>query len=267
MILRILAAAIAMMLAHPLSAASIDDIAIASSVKGGGPTIVFVHGYTCDSSVWAGQVDYFARNHRVVTLDLPGHGASDEAAVERFSMDFFAAAVEAVREEIGAEKVVFVGHSMGALVIRQYALRHPERVAGLVAVDGVLDAREIASYPEIEVTPQSRAGMVEYFFSDATTPAMKNDIRNMMLNTSATTAKGAMNAMLDPSIRSEAVVDAPTLSVMAGNAREKDAESIRQVFPEYRAVRVEGTGHFLMMEKPEAFNALLAAFLQERAEF
>src|SRR5207244_1234309 len=108
--------------ALPLRAASVDGLKIHSSSTGQGPrTLVFVHGWTCDSSSWVEQVPAFAKSYRVITLDLPGHGQSDSPADGKFSMDLFARAVEAVREEAKADKIVLVGHSMGAPVIRQYA--------------------------------------------------------------------------------------------------------------------------------------------------
>ena len=129
-------------LSAPLWAATVDGLAIHSSSTGAGPaTIVFVHGWTCDSSSWTGQVPAFAKKYRVITLDLPGHGKSGSPTDGKFSMDLFARAVEAVRAEAKADRVVLVGHSMGAPVIRQYARLHPQRVAGLVAVDGPLDMR------------------------------------------------------------------------------------------------------------------------------
>ena len=115
------AAALAALFALPLSAASVDGMDIHSSSAGAGPTIVFVHGWTCDSSSWAGQVPAFAKDHRVITLDLPGHGRSESPQDGKLSMDVFARAVEAVRAEANAERIVLVGHSMGAPVIRQYA--------------------------------------------------------------------------------------------------------------------------------------------------
>lgn len=263
---RLIAALLALCLALPAQAASVDDHAIASHVTGDGPTIIFIHGYTCDETVWDASIAHFAENYRVVTLDLPGHGESDVPPVEAFSMKLFARAVEAVREEVGAEKVVLVGHSMGGVIIRQYAVMYPDRVAGLVAVDGVMDPRELASYPqEVEVTSQMRASMVEFFFSDATTEPLRNEIRNMMLNTSSVTATGAMNAMIDPTIRTADVVSAPAYNIVAGSSKTKDEAAHSQVFSDWSQVQVEGTGHFLMMEKPEAFNALLDTFLTERA--
>src|SRR5688500_5426682 len=79
--------------AWPLSAASVDGLDIHSSVTGTGPaTLVFVHGWTCDSSSWDAQVPVLAGKYRVVTLDLPGHGKSGAPADGKFSMDLFARA-------------------------------------------------------------------------------------------------------------------------------------------------------------------------------
>jgi pimeloyl-ACP methyl ester carboxylesterase len=133
---------IAAVVATPISGATVDGLTIHSSVTGTGTsTIVFVHGWTCDASSWAAQVPAFNGSHRVITLDLPGHGRSDSPKDGEFSMDLFARAVEAVRAEANAERIVLVGHSMGAPVIRQYARLFPGRVAALVAVDGPLDFR------------------------------------------------------------------------------------------------------------------------------
>src|SRR6478735_8323024 len=131
---------IGLSLAAPLSAASVDGLSIHSATTGTGPaTVVFVHGWTCDSSSWAAQVPAFAKKYKVVTVDLPGHGQSGSPKDGKLSMNLFARAVEAVRAEAGADRIVLVGHSMGAPVIRQYALLYPTRVAGLIAVDGPLD--------------------------------------------------------------------------------------------------------------------------------
>src|SRR5215204_2635898 len=82
--------------AQPAAAATVDGSAIHSSSTGAGPTIVFVHGWTCDESSWAGQVPVFAKDHRVITVDLPGHGRSGSPKDGKLSMDLFARAVEAV---------------------------------------------------------------------------------------------------------------------------------------------------------------------------
>src|SRR5215471_6999504 len=133
------ALAIVVALFSTASAATVDGLKLYSSSTGTGPaTLIFVHGWTCDATSWDAQVPVFAKKYRVVTLDLPGHGRSASPADGKFSADLFARAVEAVRAESGADKVVLVGHSMGAPVIRQYARLYPQHVAALVIVDGVV---------------------------------------------------------------------------------------------------------------------------------
>jgi len=253
-----------------LDAASVDGIQIHSTSAGAGPaTIVFVHGWTCDTSSWTHQVPGFQGDYRVIALDLPGHGRSGSPADGVFSMDLFARAVEAVRAEAGADRIVLVGHSMGVPVIRQYALAHPEHVAGLVAVDGPLDLRGFGgggAAPPSAVTTEMRETMIRGMFVPDTPQPLREQIMTMMMGAPEATANGAMRAMFDPSIRTADVIRAPALAVYAGNAQVPDRETMRQVVPNIEATQVTGTGHFLMMEKPQEFNRLLRAFL-DRIDF
>ncbi len=262
-----LALALSTCMAMPLAAASVDDMPIKSSVMGEGETIIFIHGWTCDESSWDEQIAHFAQDYRVVTLDLPGHGISGQPVLEDFSLELFAEAVEAVRAEVGADKVVLVGHSMGGPVIRQYALDFPEHVAGLVAVDGPLDMRGLPAAPLTDFTPAAREQMIQLFFVPETSTQVRDQVLGMMLSASETTAEGAMTAMFAPDVDRESVVAAPALAVLAGNSFMSDDPAAREVAPDLEVTVMPGTGHFLMMEKPAEFNALLDTFLTERAEF
>ena len=266
------AAALITLFAHPAWAAAVDGLAIHSSSVGAGPTIVFVHGWTCDSSSWTGQVPSFAKDYRVITLDLPAHGRSASPQDGKLSMDLFARAIEAVRAEVGAgaDRIVLVGHSMGAPVIRQYAHLYPNRVAGLVAVDGPLDMRAFAEpppgFPPPLTGPEglaAREGMIRSMFIPETPAALQEKILAMMLAAPEATAVGAMNAMFDPAVRWTGVIDSPALSVWAGTATFRDDAATKEVYPNHAATQVPGTGHFLMMEKPAEFNRLLAEFLDK----
>jgi pimeloyl-ACP methyl ester carboxylesterase len=96
-----------------------------------GRPLVFVHCWSCDRRYWRGQVEHFGRGHRVVTVDLAGHGESGTGRAE-WTMPAFGEDVVAVVEELGLEDVVLVGHSMGGDVIVEAALRLQGRVAALV---------------------------------------------------------------------------------------------------------------------------------------
>jgi pimeloyl-ACP methyl ester carboxylesterase len=263
---------IGLSLAAPCSAASVDGLAIHSSSTGTGKaTVIFIHGWTCDSSSWAAQVPAFAKKYRVITLDLPGHGKSASPKDGKFSMDLFARAVEAVREEAKADKVVLVGHSMGAPVIRQYVRLYPQHVAALVAVDGPLDFRafpppQAGQGPPLMTGPEglkAREKMIRGMFTPQTPPALQEQILKMMLSAPEATANGAMASIFDPSLRKADASAAPALAIYAGTAQVPDASKTKEVLPNYEGTQIPGTGHFVMMEKPEEFNRLLSAFLDK----
>jgi pimeloyl-ACP methyl ester carboxylesterase len=262
---------LSLVFAAPLSAASVDGLAIHSSSTGSGKaTVIFIHGWTCDSSSWAAQVPALAKHYRVITLDLPGHGKSASPKDGKLSMDLFARAVEAVRAEAKADSVVLVGHSMGAPVIRQYARLYPQHVAGLVAVDGPLDLRGFPP-PEFKQPPpmvgaeglKAREKMIRGMFIPETAPALQEHILKMMLGTSEATANGALAAVFDPSLSKTDVIKAPALAVYAGTGKPPDPKAAKEVLPNYEGTQVPGTGHFLMMEKPDEFNRLLTGFLNK----
>ena len=253
---------------HP-SAASIDGMKIHSSTAGkNAATLVFVHGWTCDESSWAAQVPAFSSKYRVVTLDLPGHGQSGSPADGKFSMDLFARAVEAVRTETKADKIVLIGHSMGAPVIRQYARLYPQHVAALVAVDGPLDLRGFGNgfQPPPLKGPEglkARETMIRGMFTPQTPEPVQKHVLAMMLKAPEGTAAGAMGAVLDPAIRTDDVTPMPALAIYAGTAQVPNAEETKKVLPKYEAMQIAGTGHFVMMEKPDEFNRVLTAFLEK----
>jgi pimeloyl-ACP methyl ester carboxylesterase len=259
-------------LAVPVSTASVDGLPIHWSSQGTGPaTVVFVHGWTCDSSSWVAQVPALAKKYRVITVDLPGHGQSGSPKDGKFSMDLFARAVDAVRGEAKAERIVLVGHSMGAPVIRQYAILYPKRVAGLVAVDGPLDMRafpppQLGQGPPPMTGPEglkAREGMIRSMFVPTTPVPLQKQILSMMLTAPEATAAGAMAAIFDPALKSSDVIRVPALAVYAGTAQLPSVQTTKEILPNFEATQVAGTGHFLMMEKPDEFNRLLTAFLDK----
>jgi pimeloyl-ACP methyl ester carboxylesterase len=263
--------ALALVFASTASAATVDGLKIHSSSAGSGSTtLVFVHGWTCDSTSWAAQVPALAKKYRVLTLDLPGHGQSGSPKDGKFSMDLFARAVEAVRAEAGTDKIVLVGHSMGAPVIRQYARLFPQHVAALVAVDGPLDMRQFPA--EFKPPPlagpeglKAREGMIRGMFTPQTPPDVQQKVLAMMLKAPEATAIGAMGSMADPSLRKADVTPMPALAVWAGtNPQLPNVDEARKTLPKFEQTQVAGTGHFLMMEKPEEFNRLLIAFVDKQ---
>jgi sigma-B regulation protein RsbQ len=104
---------------------------------GDGPAIVFAHGFGCDQNVWRGIAPAFAGDRRAVLFDHVGAGRSDLAAYDagRYgSLAGYADDVLEILAELALTDVVFVGHSMSAMVGVLAAIREPSRFASLVLV-------------------------------------------------------------------------------------------------------------------------------------
>src|ERR1700733_6938895 len=259
-----------------LSAATVDGIKIHSSTAGKGPkTVILVHGWTCDETTWNSQVPELSKQFRVITLDLPGHGQSGSPKDGKLSMELFARAVEAVRKGSKADRVVVVGHSMGTPVVIEYARLYPEHTAALVFVDGLVNlppAPAGSGGPRVPNPGQmsgpdglkARETMIRGMFSASTTPDMQKHILSMMLGAPESTAVGAMQATFDPAYWKGDVFNEPVLGLYADHSRSGDREYMKTHFPNMDYQEIAGTGHFLMLEKPEEFNRLLIAFLDKQ---
>ena len=118
-------------------AASVDGLRIAyESTGAGAPRVVFVHGIFSNRGYFARQVEHLAPRHRVLCLDLRGHGESDlspTVSVEAFERD-----VIAVLEAAADGPAVLCGHSMLGGVALSVAAARPELVRGVVMLDGVI---------------------------------------------------------------------------------------------------------------------------------
>ena len=247
------AALLVMLIAGLVSGATVDGIQIHSSSHGAGPkTVILVHGWTCDETTWDGQVPALSEQYRVLTLDLPGHGKSAPPKDGMFSMDLFAKAVEAVRSEAKADKVVLVGHSMGTPVVVQYARMFPQHTAGLVFVDGLVriggGGAGPAPNPQQAGGPEGRnyrENMIRGMFSASTTPAMQSHILNMMLSAPEDTAVGAMKATFAFASPKDEVIKLPVLGLYADHSRlGADREFMKATYPNLQYAEIPGTGHF-----------------------
>lgn len=249
------------------SAASVDGIPIHSTVRGSGSkTVVFVHGWTCDESSWQNQVPFFEKSYRVITLDLPGHGKSGSPKNGPLTMELFARSIEAVRIEAKAGKIALVGHSMGTPVIREYARLYPANVAALVPVDGVLrlSGSPNAPNPDRMKGPdglKNREAMIRGMFGKSATPAIQEHILKMMLAAPETTAYQAMAATFAAPNWKDDTFAEPALGIYADHSASDAPAYFKRIFPNGTTVEVPGTGHFVMLEKPDEFNKLLADFL------
>jgi len=110
-----------------------------------GTPLLLLHGFGNEAHIWDDFAPSVAEYYRVLALDLRGHGDSDHDPAGRYDYDDHLSDIEAIVGELGLERMVLVGHSLGGRIATLYAGRHAEKMAGLVIVDSApeLDRRGI----------------------------------------------------------------------------------------------------------------------------
>src|ERR1041384_1265473 len=238
----------------------------------GTTAVVFVHGWSCDLTFWRAQVPAVDGRVRAIFLDLPGFGRSDRTDVA-YTMDYFAGAVEAVLRAAGVERAVLVGHSMGAQVVRQYYRRYRARVVALV-VGGALrtpfgdssqTARFVAEWEGGDYA-ERMSKMVDGLLGESAEPALRATVKRQMQATPQRIAASAMRGMADPAIWRDDPIEVPLLAVMAESPlwSADYVAYVKRIAPGVRYETMRGVGHFLMLERPAEFNALLDDFLRSQ---
>lgn len=248
----------------PAHAASVDDVDVHWTSHGAGPALILVHGWTSDESAWSEQVSALSRSYRVITLDLPGHGRSGMPPA--FSIELYARAVEAVRAEAQARRVALAGHDLGAMVVRRYALMYPNRVSGLVIVDGHIPIPSDIPGPQADllaVTRARREWMIRDGFGETTPLPLQERILKMQLAPPDSTATATLFALYDRAERTNERVTVPVLAVYSGLRRLATEREVKALFPMAEYYRIPDTGHFVMMQAPAAVNRLIERFLSD----
>lgn len=254
--------------------ASFDGTEIYCESRGDGETaLLFLHGWCGTHDYWKHQVDAFAKDYRVVTIDQAGHGASGKDRKE-WTIDSLAADVAAVVDALKLKRVVLVGHSMGGPVSMAAAPKLPGTVVGIVGVD-TLHNVEFRWNPEEangflaglknDFPGTLRAGL-KGLNRDDVDPALLESLTADALERDPVMALGLMTDMtgLDES-KLMSAVKAPIRCINAAPsfayALPTQVETNRK-YADYDAVIMEGVGHYPMLETPEEFNSRLAEVLQ-----
>jgi len=261
----------------PDSVPSSDGVMIHYDARGeGNPALVFVHGWSCDRSYWREQVDEFAKDYRVVAIDLAGHGESGLNRQE-WTVPAFGADVAAVVSDLDLEKAILIGHSMGGMVIIEAAHLLPGKVVGLVGVDSYNDIGE--TYPDSAIEAYlepfkenfetETVKLVKSMFPENADSSLLHEIADDMSSAPPDPAFRSYWAVIkyvytDP-IQIITSLKKLNLPIRAINCDffPQNPESIESVAKSFNAKIMTGVGHFLHMEDPQTFNRLLHEVIAE----
>ena len=231
--------------------------------RGDGVPLVFVHGNGANLTQWDAQLRHFRKSRRVLAYDLRGMGASQGPVDGSYSVADMADDLHVNVNALNVDRFVLVGHSYGGHVVAAYAAAHPERVAGVIYADA---AGDIKPRPEAwekylnDLRMDKRATVTAAFEPMLATanPAVKEAVLSSVDRTSTEAFVTAMEGMPRFNV-ADAVrgYPGPTLAIAAVD----NPSSFHVQFPSVATRRMEGVGHWLMMERPEEFNRIVDEFL------
>ncbi len=228
------------------------------------PSLILVHGAGGTHQHWLHQVRDLS-SASVYALDLPGHGRS--AGAGRDSIGAYADWCVAWLDELGLERAVWVGHSMGGAIALDLALRWPDRVAGLGLV---------ATGARLRVAPAILAGIGQDFpatvelicrfaFGPHTDPDLVELGQRQMGQTPADVLHGDFSACDRFDVCDHlAEIQAPAVVLCGTEDRltpPKYAAYLRDHLPNAELTLEDGAGHMLMLERPQAVSEGLCRLL------
>jgi pimeloyl-ACP methyl ester carboxylesterase len=258
---------------------------------GEGPVVVFVHGISGCWQNWLESIPLFAREHRVIAIDLPGFGAS-QMPVQKISISRYADTIDALMDALGIDAARFVTNSMGGFIGAELAIRHPARVERLVLAAAAGLSVELVRTPRREGLRHRAENVlfagIGWVASHSRKLARRRRLRCFLLTlftahpgrlpprlafeqVDASGKPGfsdALDALCSYPIRERlGEIECPTLIVWGTRdllVPVKDAALFEQLIGDARKVVYKDTGHLTMLERPARFNADVLAFLQEQ---
>ncbi len=266
-------------------------MAIHVSGPADGPRLLIVHGTAAWGGFWRDSAAVLAANGwRVIAVDLPPFGWSDHDPQARYDRSSQAERLAAVIAATGAGPVRVVAHSFGAGAATELALRHPDRVSGLVLVDGALGKLDAAAEPAV-----AKALRVEPFAQLVTAASLTNPaalppfVRSLMarkdkaapwidtlrqpMTRDGTTAAYAawlpnlftvQDGAKSRSSRALARIAVPVAIIWGGADKVTPIDQGRRLASLMRArslAVLPGVGHVPHVEDPAAFDSALAKAL------
>lgn len=240
---------------------------------GEGEPILFIHGVGMRAEAWAPQVEAFAATHRVIVLDMPGHGGSSPPP-EGADLAFYAAKALRLLDDLGIAAANVVGHSMGGLAAMELAISHPHRVMRLAVLNSVYErsaeARAAVEARAAAIAPgMSFEGTLSRWFAGEETP-WRGLVRDWLAATDTASYAAAYRVFAASDRRFSGRLSdilCPALFATAGgdpNSTPAMAEAMAQAAPRGRASVIAGARHMMPLTHAAQTNALIAALLAER---
>ncbi len=249
-----------------------------------GRPMLFAHGFGCDATMWRYVAPAFEDRYRVVVYDQVGHGGSDASTYDpgRYaSLEGYAADVLAICAELELERVIFVGHSVSAMIGALAAIAEPERFERLIMIgpspryiddDGYAGGFSAEDIDGLLESLESNylgwsSAMAPVIMGNPERPALGEELTNSFCRTDPAIARDFANVTFRSDNRADlARVPVPVLVLQCSDdaiAPQAVGEFVHRELPRSRLVLLRATGHCPNLSAPEETVAAIDAFLRE----
>ena len=247
------------------------------SVAGNGETIVLIHGFAEDGTIWNEQVPFLEKHCRLIVPDLPGSGQSQMLPANA-GIEDYAECLNALLEHEGVDKCIVLGHSMGGYITLALAEAYKDKLSGF----GFIHSTAFADNEEKKATRKKGIRFIEehgaYTFIKNTTPNLfSNNFKNAHLNVVQSLIEKGNNfkkealiqyyeAMMNRPDRTQALANSevPVLFVIGSEDVAAPLQDLLQQvhLPKIAHIYIlEEVGHMSMLEKPEKLNKHILEFI------
>jgi 3-oxoadipate enol-lactonase len=243
-----------------------------------GPPVVFLHGIGGAARVWGLQFKALADAYRVIAWDMPGYGGS--APLSEVSIASLAEALADFLGQLGLDRPVLVGHSIGGMIVQQFVAGRPGAARAVVLAQtspafGSRDGEWQREFVAARLGPLDRgatmaslaAGIVEDLVGDDPDPQGLALARACMAAVPEASYRAMVKALIGFDLRAALPRIAVPALVLAGekdlNAPAPMMRRMAERIPGAAYVCLDGAGHLANLERPAAFNRALRAFLAE----
>jgi len=257
------------------------DLQVLDSGPRDAPPIVLLHCYTCSINWWGRLIPLLDRDHRVIAIDLLGHGGS-EMPRSGYSMQDQAQLVAQVLDRLGVGKAIVVGHSLGGVVGVALAEQSPELVGGLAIIDSAPDS----SYGSLDLLARAlyvpvlgealwrvksswtiRKGLEQAFAPGFDVPDQFVDDLKRMTYTAYDHSSSAADDYTGDSPLQERIrpLHLPLLAIFGAEDQIVDARPALSAYADVPAAQtalLQGSGHSPQVEKPVETARVIQRFAE-----
>lgn len=238
-------------------------------VIGKGTPLVMIHGFAYGSAIWRNQLEGLSHRCMCIAVDLRGHGESSKSSSD-YSLDTFSSDISRVLDELGIEKTVVMGWSMGGFVALRFYLNWPQRVIGLILVS----VRTVSplNINRLHLDEIKQIGYKEHIrlaTLRSIHARVDSGVFEEIVNARLKTPKKVALKILDTfkgynPLAHMPDVKVPTLIIVGRNdivTPVSDAEYLHKLIAHSQLEILENCGHLPMIENPTHFNVVVSKFL------